>query len=294
MSFKVPAIHVSSLYWRQSNLAVSSLLQMFLLPHFTTLPLQCQPSQSPEDLDNSELSDCKILEDIGVLFETLVLLKLKYRPNDLKAYIENTMLLTKAEMARRSRSAQVKPHVTPIVADFEKTTTMTLKRKRPSVSRPTIDHIDLEENSSHHQGSSAARSCKKGDNALTLQGQKSSWPEILFAFDHMDRDNALGKLQRTIEDYARHREECQATNRAWESTESILQDKILTLDTALEAAKDAISRSFVEGFSEAIEQFKVVQFDIDTSVFDPFKSVVDGKIMFPTYFVKLLEQFFNL
>ncbi|KAK7356634.1 hypothetical protein VNO80_15909 [Phaseolus coccineus] len=32
-----------------------------------------------------------------------------------------------------------------------------------------------------------------------------------------DRDDALGKLQRTIEDYARHREERQAANCAWES-----------------------------------------------------------------------------
>ncbi|KAK7356409.1 hypothetical protein VNO80_15680 [Phaseolus coccineus] len=38
-------------------------------------------------------------------------------------------------------------------------------------------------------------------------------------------------------------------------------------------------QSFVEGFNGAIEQFKVVQPDMDTSVFDPFKSVVDGQIV---------------
>jgi len=95
-----------------------------------------------------------------------------------------------------------------------------------------------------------------------------------------DRDDALGKLQRTIEDYARHREERQASNRAWEDTEALLQNKISTLDAALEAAKDEISKSFVDAFNGALEQFQVVQPDIDTSVFNPFNSVVDGKIVY--------------
>jgi len=47
----------------------------------------------------------------------------------------------------------------------------------------------------------------------------------------------------------------------------------------LEVAKDEISKSFVDGFNGALEQFQVVQPDIDTSVFDPFKTVVDGKIV---------------
>jgi len=112
-----------------------------------------------------------------------------------------------------------------LAADSEKTAIMPFKRKRP------------EEHSSNHQ-----------DNALVLQSQKSSWPEILSTFDRMvqnqlkqeveeiqkskkeledanlkvaeleaklsemaqDRDDALAKLQRTIEDYARHRDEREA------------------------------------------------------------------------------------
>lgn len=85
-----------------------------------------------------------------------------------------------------------------------------------------------------------------------------------------DRDDALSKLQKTIEDYARHREESQAANRAWEMTESMLQNKISTL------AKDEICRSFVEGFNGALDQFNVMHPDADTSIFDPFKSVVNG------------------
>ncbi|KAK7372805.1 hypothetical protein VNO80_06193 [Phaseolus coccineus] len=55
------------------------------------------------------------------------------------------------------------------------------------------------------------------------------------------------------------------------------QDRDDTL--VLEATKDEISQCFVEGFNEAIEQFKLVQPDIDKLVFDPFKSVIDGKIV---------------
>ncbi|KAK7331820.1 hypothetical protein VNO80_28561 [Phaseolus coccineus] len=94
-----------------------------------------------------------------------------------------------------------------------------------------------------------------------------------------DRDDALGKLQRSVEDYARHRKEHQATNRAWETVEAMLQNKISTLDAALEIAKDEISRSFVEGFNGAIEQIKVIQADLKTLAMDPFKSVVDRKIV---------------
>ncbi|KAK7372808.1 hypothetical protein VNO80_06196 [Phaseolus coccineus] len=42
---------------------------------------------------------------------------------------------------------------------------------------------------------------------------------------------------------------------------------------------DEISRCFVEGFNGTVEQFKLVQLDIDKSVFDPFKSVIDRKIV---------------
>ena len=84
-----------------------------------------------------------------------------------------------------------------------------------------------------------------------------------------DRDDALAKLQRTMEDYARHCKEREAVNRAWEST----------LDTSLETAKNEIAHAFVNGFKGAVEQVEVVQPDLDTSLLDPFKSVVDGKIV---------------
>jgi len=59
----------------------------------------------------------------------------------------------------------------------------------------------------------------------------------------------------------------------------MLQNKIATLDAALETAKDEISKSFVEGFNRAIKQFKVAQSDVDTSLFNPFKRVVGKSLM---------------
>ncbi|ESW21786.1 hypothetical protein PHAVU_005G099000 [Phaseolus vulgaris] len=111
-----------------------------------------------------------------------------------------------------------------------------------------------------------------------LDDAKFHMSDEVYEISH-DRDDFLEKLQRTVEDYARHREERQVANRGWESTESMLQNKVSTLDVALEAAKDEVSRSFVDGFNGAIEQFKVLQPNVDTSPLDPFKSVVDGKIV---------------
>jgi len=56
-----------------------------------------------------------------------------------------------------------------------------------------------------------------------------------------DRDDVLGKLQRTVEDYVRHGEERQVANQGWESTESMLQNKVSTLDVVLEVTKDEVS-----------------------------------------------------
>ncbi|ESW05698.1 hypothetical protein PHAVU_011G201800 [Phaseolus vulgaris] len=184
--------------------------------------------------------------------------------------------------------------------------------KRLVPNHPSAYYTDLhQEHSSNHQGSSSTSSCQRGDNALVLQSQKSSWPEILSTFDGtvqnqlkheveeiqkskkeledanlkvaqleaklsemaQDRDDALGKLQRTVEDYARHRDERHAANRAWEYTENMLQDRISTLNTALETVKDESGRCFVEGFNGALEQFHVLYPHLDTSTFDPFKSV---------------------
>jgi len=63
------------------------------------------------------------------------------------------------------------------------------------------------------------------------------------------------------------------------SSEHLLQNKVQTLDTALEAAKDEIARGFVDGFSAAVEQFCALYPALDQSEFDPFKIVVDEKII---------------
>jgi len=47
---------------------------------------QCQ-SPHPDNVNNSELDDCKKLDDLGTIFETFVLLRLESRPSDIKVYI---------------------------------------------------------------------------------------------------------------------------------------------------------------------------------------------------------------
>lgn len=51
------------------------------------------------------------------------------------------------------------------------------------------------------------------------------------------------------------------------------------LDGALDTAKDEISQSFVNGFKVTLEKFRAVYPDLDQSNFDPFKVVVDNKIV---------------
>jgi len=111
----------------------------------------------------------------------------------------------------------------------------------------------------------------------SVRTTNSQLEERLTALVH-DRDDALIKLQRTVEDYARHRDDHQATNRAWQNTEATLHNKINILENALEVAKNEISRSFVDGFQGAVEQIKLIQPDLDISCMGPFKSVVDGWI----------------
>jgi len=57
----------------------------------------------------------------------------------------------------------------------------------------------------------------------------------------------------------------------------MLQNKINTLKNVLEVAKNEISQAFVDGFHGVVDQVKVIQPDLDTSDFGPFRSVVDGK-----------------
>jgi len=102
---------------------------------------QSQQSRSPDNLESNEFNDYKKLEDLGIVFETSILLKLEFQPHDLRVYIsthfywfslflalfisvslilsfsDNTMLLIKAEMARRMRKASLKSSTEPTVAD---------------------------------------------------------------------------------------------------------------------------------------------------------------------------------
>jgi len=47
-------------------------------PVYWSPHLQCQASLSLEDLESSELSDYKKLDELGILFETPVLLRLEF------------------------------------------------------------------------------------------------------------------------------------------------------------------------------------------------------------------------
>ncbi|KAK7353709.1 hypothetical protein VNO80_19160 [Phaseolus coccineus] len=112
--------------------------------------------------------------------------------------------------------------------------------------------------------------------------QKFSWLDILVGleqFFHCARSRVdSAKLQRTLEDYARHQDEHQADKFVLETTKSMLHRKVHTLDIALEATKDEISQGFLDGFSVALVQFQAIYPDLDTSSFDPFKIVMDGNI----------------
>jgi len=88
----------------------------------------------------------------------------------------------------------------------------------------------------------------------------------------LEKDDLHFKLQQALSELAKKREEFFAS-------ESLLQTKVQTLDTALEAAKDKIAHGFVDGFSAALEQFRAIYPDLDQLKFDPFKIVVDGKIL---------------
>jgi len=87
-----------------------------------------------------------------------------------------------------------------------------------------------------------------------------------------DRDDPHFKLQQTLTEMSLKQKE-------FATTENLLQTKVQTLDTALEAAKDEIARGFVDGFSVALEQFRALYPDLNQSEFDPFKIVVNGKIV---------------
>lgn len=84
-----------------------------------------------------------------------------------------------------------------------------------------------------------------------------------------EKDDLHSKLQQALAELAQKRV----------ASRNLLQSKVQTLDTALEATKEEIDHEFVDGFSATFEQFQAVYPDLDQSKFDPFKVVVDGKIV---------------
>lgn len=64
-----------------------------------------------------------------------------------------------------------------------------------------------------------------------------------------------------------------------DTIESMFHNKVHTLDTALDVAKDEIAWGFMDGVIVALEQFQTIDPELDTSSFNPFKIVVGGKIV---------------
>ena len=150
------------------------------LPLYWSSRPNCQPTRTLEDLDTRELGDCKKLDELGIVFETPILLKLESRPHDLKVYIgiqfdqhlfifllstifnkclyflDNSMLLTKVEIARRTRGVVAKSNaaaksnakLTPI--DSEKTATVVVEKKWSTDHLPTVEPVDSVGHSSYH------------------------------------------------------------------------------------------------------------------------------------------------
>jgi len=56
-------------------------------PLYCTSNPQSQQSLSPDNLESNEFNDCKNLDDLGIVFETSILLKLEFQLHDLKVYI---------------------------------------------------------------------------------------------------------------------------------------------------------------------------------------------------------------
>jgi len=196
------------------------------------------------------------------------------------------MFLSKAEMARRMRESSTQPPADHGIADSKRIATMSVQKKRRNESQAPTDLSDVKGESSPHHDSSAMGSNKKAYVAKAANTDISSWSDLVADFNRKlqklikldsdqnqkmkielqlfrekntcleatlgemmrDRDDALAKPQRTMEDYARHRKEHEVANRAWESTEAMLHNKINTLDTTLETAKNEIAHAFVNGF----------------------------------------------
>ncbi|KAK7355162.1 hypothetical protein VNO80_14410 [Phaseolus coccineus] len=149
-------------------------------------------------------------------------------------------------MARHAKGTQAKTH---------SSTNRPFKNKPTGdASTPWANILSTIEHTMQTQIEANTKKVKKSNEELdkpnfvspSLRRKSLKWPKAetslrkKLANMAQDRDDALGKLQRTMEDYARHREEHQAANRARESTKSMLHNKISTLDTALVTAKDKI------------------------------------------------------
>ncbi|KAK7377541.1 hypothetical protein VNO80_02967 [Phaseolus coccineus] len=165
-------------------------------------------------------------------------------------------------MARWTSSGSIREKV---VTAAEKTTITPQKRKHIEKGLPKSDHINLGNSSQQDSSYDVSQQLVKLESKLYQTSQV--W------------DDVSTKLQCTLKDYTKHRDEHQANKVVLDTTESMLHNKVHTLDTALEAAKDVIARGFVDGFSATLKQFQAIYPDLDTSSFNPIKIVVDGEIV---------------
>ncbi|QCD85708.1 HR1 rho-binding repeat [Vigna unguiculata] len=94
-----------------------------------------------------------------------------------------------------------------------------------------------------------------------------------------ERDEDYAKLLRVNEDYEKCREKRREDQFSWEKKENEFAQEKAELCATVEEAKDAIARSFGDGFDAAIEQAKILFPAIDFSALDPMKEVVDGQIV---------------
>jgi len=100
---------------------------------------------------------------------------------------------------------------------------------------------------SHHSQTSLLNSQRRQlEDDATLVKATNTHLENQLTNIYLEKDDLHFKLQQVLFELAKNREEFSAS-------ESLLQTKVQTLDTALEAVKDEIARGFVDGFSAALE-----------------------------------------
>lgn len=162
-------------------------------------------------------------------------------------------------MALRTRGVVLKPN-----AKLASTATMVVGKKRSSKHLQQADPINLEDNSSYHQGSFEAKSYKKDDKAFLLADHPLSWPKPITLFDRM--------TQKLVERYS-------------EEAHKVAQElaKVNKMTKELKIARSEMS-SYEDKLAEMARDRddalgKLQRTIEDTSVLDPFKNVINGKIV---------------